>query len=431
MTTPGATSAAAALQADLDAILVLERRIRAAQAEQLRLIERAHGYAHAVEGVHDGVHPGAAGVRHPVVPRRTRHHPDAARAHRRRPGRGCGDGPPAPGHPARARDGGDQPAPGALHLRGGHRAAGRCRGDTRSGRAGPGTTADQRRPASSAPHPAGTAAPRTAGHPTPRRASWTAGWCSNPPPTGWPGSACTSRPNAPTRSRTASTGSPTPIPHRLSRAGPTPRPIHRPPTRAPARNGSWTPPPTCSWRASAPMRTANRSTPTRTSWPGCWSPSRCSPSSDTRRTRRARRVRTHPRRHRPTPRRARTLIPADPHPPRDRRLPLLQPHHLPGPRRPHPLPPNPRRHLPVPRLRPPRHHLRPRPHHPLEPQRPHQPRQPRPPLPPPPPPQTPHPLADDPTPQRCHRLDLTHRPTPHHPPRTPLHPTPIRPAAAR
>lgn len=60
MTTPGATSAAAttsaaaALRADLDAIVALERRIRSAQAEQLRLIERAHGYAQAVEGVHDG-----------------------------------------------------------------------------------------------------------------------------------------------------------------------------------------------------------------------------------------------------------------------------------------------------------------------------------------------------------------------------------------
>ena len=53
MTTPGATSAAAALQADLDAIVALERVIRAAQAEQLALIERAHGYAHAVEGVHE------------------------------------------------------------------------------------------------------------------------------------------------------------------------------------------------------------------------------------------------------------------------------------------------------------------------------------------------------------------------------------------
>ncbi len=155
------------------------------------------------------------------------------------------------------------------------------------------------------------------------------------------------------------------------------------------------------------------------------------PARPHRRTRRTRRVRTHPRRHRPTPRRARPLIPPHPHPPRDRRLPLLQPHHLPGPRRPGPLPPNPRRHLPVPRLRPPRHHLRPRPHHPLAPQRPHQPRQPRPPLPQPPPPQTPHPLADDPTPQRRHPLDLTHRPTPHHPPRTPLHPTTLRPAAAR
>ena len=49
-----ATTAVAALRADLDAIVALERRIRAAQAEQLRLIERAHGYAHAVEGAHDG-----------------------------------------------------------------------------------------------------------------------------------------------------------------------------------------------------------------------------------------------------------------------------------------------------------------------------------------------------------------------------------------
>lgn len=54
MTTSGATSAAAALRADLDAIVALERTIRAAQAEQLRLIERAHRYAHAVEGVHEG-----------------------------------------------------------------------------------------------------------------------------------------------------------------------------------------------------------------------------------------------------------------------------------------------------------------------------------------------------------------------------------------
>ena len=61
MTTPRATSAAAttsaaaaALRADLDAIVALERRIRSAQAEQLRLIDRAHGYAQAVEGVHDG-----------------------------------------------------------------------------------------------------------------------------------------------------------------------------------------------------------------------------------------------------------------------------------------------------------------------------------------------------------------------------------------
>lgn len=54
MTTSAATSAATALRADVDAIVALEHRIRAAQAEQLRLIERAHAYAHAVEGVHAG-----------------------------------------------------------------------------------------------------------------------------------------------------------------------------------------------------------------------------------------------------------------------------------------------------------------------------------------------------------------------------------------
>ncbi|WP_136707673.1 HNH endonuclease signature motif containing protein [Agromyces sp. H66] len=62
MTIPDATGAAdaavgdpaAALRADVEAIVALERMIRAAQAEQLRLIRRAHGYAHAVEGVHDG-----------------------------------------------------------------------------------------------------------------------------------------------------------------------------------------------------------------------------------------------------------------------------------------------------------------------------------------------------------------------------------------
>ena len=57
MTSPEATSAALALQADLDRIVALERRIRAAQAEQLRLVERARGYAHAVEGVHAGSSP--------------------------------------------------------------------------------------------------------------------------------------------------------------------------------------------------------------------------------------------------------------------------------------------------------------------------------------------------------------------------------------
>ncbi len=45
---------ATALRSDVEAIVALERAIRAAQAEQLRLIQRAHGYAKAVEGVHDG-----------------------------------------------------------------------------------------------------------------------------------------------------------------------------------------------------------------------------------------------------------------------------------------------------------------------------------------------------------------------------------------
>jgi hypothetical protein len=60
MTTPATSPAitpAAWLRADLDAILALDRRIRAAQAEQLRLVERAHGLMHAVEGVHDGSTP--------------------------------------------------------------------------------------------------------------------------------------------------------------------------------------------------------------------------------------------------------------------------------------------------------------------------------------------------------------------------------------
>ena len=54
MTTSDATSAEAALCADLDRIAALERQIRAAQAEQLHLIDRAHGYARAVADVHDG-----------------------------------------------------------------------------------------------------------------------------------------------------------------------------------------------------------------------------------------------------------------------------------------------------------------------------------------------------------------------------------------
>ena len=53
MTTSDATTAEAALRADLDRIAVLEVQIRAAQAEQLRLIHRAHGYAYAVTDIHD------------------------------------------------------------------------------------------------------------------------------------------------------------------------------------------------------------------------------------------------------------------------------------------------------------------------------------------------------------------------------------------
>lgn len=54
---PGGASvlaAEAALDAELEAIVELERSIRAAQAEQLRRIQRAHGWAHAVERVHEG-----------------------------------------------------------------------------------------------------------------------------------------------------------------------------------------------------------------------------------------------------------------------------------------------------------------------------------------------------------------------------------------
>jgi hypothetical protein len=51
MTTSGATTAEVGLGADLDLIAALEREIRAAQAEQLRLIDRAHEYAQAVDEV--------------------------------------------------------------------------------------------------------------------------------------------------------------------------------------------------------------------------------------------------------------------------------------------------------------------------------------------------------------------------------------------
>jgi len=54
MTSSAATTAEHALCADLDRIAVLEGQIRAAQAEQLRLIDRSHGYARAVAEIHDG-----------------------------------------------------------------------------------------------------------------------------------------------------------------------------------------------------------------------------------------------------------------------------------------------------------------------------------------------------------------------------------------
>jgi hypothetical protein len=54
MTSSAATTAEHALCADLDRIVVLEGQIRAAQAEQLRLIDRSHGYARAVAEIHDG-----------------------------------------------------------------------------------------------------------------------------------------------------------------------------------------------------------------------------------------------------------------------------------------------------------------------------------------------------------------------------------------
>ena len=425
MTTPGATSAAAALQADLDAIVALERRIRAAQAEQLRLIERAHGYAHAVEGVHEESTPVQRefGTRSFIAELAT-----TLMLPERTAGALAADAGTARRHPA------------TLHALAAGRSASPSSG--RSSRPSPGCpptpqprsrrprwTGRRSRPTppcavGSAPCGNACTPNRWTPDTAPRR--WTGGWCSNPPPTGWPGSASTSTPNAPTPSQTASTSSPTPTPPRLPRAARMARPT-RPPDDA--RTHAQRVLDTAADLLLTGLRTNHDGDPVDDGrgdrGPGAGHRPGAHPARTHRRTRRTRRVRTHPRRHRPTPRRTRPLIPPHPHPPRDRRLPLLQPHHLPRPRRPGPLPPNPRRHLPVPRLRPPRHHLRPRPHHPLQPQRPHQPRQPRPPLPQPPPPQTPHPLAHDPTPQRHHPLDHPHRPTPHHPPRTPLHPTPI------
>ena len=372
MTTPGATSAAAALHADLDAIVALERRIRAAQAEQLRLIERAHGYAHAVEGVHDGSTPVERefGTRSfiaelattLVLPERTAGAlvADAATARR---------------HPATLH----ALATGAISL-----PQLRSIFETLTGLPADAAAALEAAALDRAPQQTNAALRRRLRtlrerlHPEPldtrhRAAILDRRVVLEPAPDGMAwlslylhaerAHAIKDRLHRLADTDTADTdgragclrcGSPAPRPADPRATGPghrhRPAPGRRPhrPRRPPGRRGRGDRGPGAGHRAGA------------------------HPPRPHRRTRRTRRVRTHPRRHRPTPRRARALIPPHPHPPRDRRLPLLQPHHLPGPRRPGPLPPNPRRHLPVPRLRPPRHHLRPRPHHPLEPPRPHQ-----------------------------------------------------------
>ena len=112
----------------------------------------------------------------------------------------------------------------------------------------------------------------------------------------------------------------------------------------------------------------------------------------------------------------------------------LRPAHLPAPHRPGRLHPRPRHHLPLPRLRPPRHQLRPRPPAALPPRpgprRTHQHRQPRRPVPGPPPAQNPPPLANHPHPRRHRPLDQPPRPAPPHPPTTRRPPTPRPPRLA-
>ena len=96
--------------------------------------------------------------------------------------------------------------------------------------------------------------------------------------------------------------------------------------------------------------------------------------------------------------RARAVVPPDPHPPRDRRLPFLRPHLLPGARRPRRIPPGPRWRVPVPGLLSPSRGLRHRPHHRLGGRRRHPPRQPRAPLPQASPAEAQHRMADVPSP---------------------------------
>ena len=240
MTTPGATSAAAALHADLDAIVALERRIRAAQAEQLRLIERAHGYAHAVEGVHEESTPVQREFGTRVVHRRTRHHPDAARTHRRRPGRGRRHRPPTPGHPSRARrwaislpqlrsifetlTGLPADAAAALETAALDRAAQQTNAALRRRLR---TLRERLHPEPlDTRHRAAALDRRVVLEPAPDGMAWLSLYLH-------------------AERAHAITGPPPPARRHPDRPG-CRGAVHRPPTRAPARNGSWTPPPTCS-----------------------------------------------------------------------------------------------------------------------------------------------------------------------------------------
>ena len=244
MTTPDATSAALALQADLDRIVALERahpggagRAVAAGRAGARVRARGRGGARRFLA-------GAARVRHPIVPRRARDRPGGARGHRRRAGRRRGDAARRRRTIARATIapdargavlGFDQPSAAALHLRGDHRASRRCRRRTRvsgtrarhrsrptphcadgCGRCANGCTPSHSR--------AGIAPPHSIG-----------GWSSSRPPTAWRGSASSSKPSVPSPSRTASIGSSTrrPRPRRSS-------------TTAHVRNGCSMPQPTSS-----------------------------------------------------------------------------------------------------------------------------------------------------------------------------------------